>query len=66
LARQDRVSVDKPLLNLPVVKHYVPRNLFEELMHDEGKHINLLETQLLESDRIETVGYGGEPTCRSH
>jgi bacterioferritin len=28
------------------VKHYVSRDLFEELMHDEEDHIDLLETQL--------------------
>ena len=28
------------------VKDYVTRDLFEELMHDEEEHIDLLETQL--------------------
>ena len=28
------------------VKDYVPRDLFEELMHDEEEHIDFLETQL--------------------
>jgi len=28
------------------VKDYVSRDLFEELMHDEEKHIDFLETQL--------------------
>jgi bacterioferritin len=28
------------------VKHYVTRDLFEQLMHDEEEHIDFLETQL--------------------
>jgi bacterioferritin len=35
------------------VKDYVTRDVFEELMHDEEEHIDLLETQL---DLIDSLG----------